>query len=125
MPENDPGVIAQYWEYAGLALGGFIAGVGALFGVKQRLQLEEPKKPSTESDHALIRALEKTVDALTKDVEHIRESRREEAQDLRDFMKRQENSTVEIFREIRSMNGSVQALEAQMNMVIKNNGSSR
>lgn len=122
MPGNDPGIIGQYWEYAGLALGSFLAGVGAIFGVTKRRQ---PEDAPADSDHALIRALEKQLDALTKDVEHIRESRREEAQDLRDFMKRQDDSTAEIFREIRSMNGSVKSLEARMDMVVKSNGAAK
>lgn len=124
MPGNDPGIIGQYWEYAGIAFGGFLAGVGAIFGVQKRQRTEERETPA-ESDHALVRALEKKVDALTKDVEHIRESRREEAQDLKDFMKRQEDHTAEIFREIRSMNGSVKALEARMDMVVERNGAAK
>lgn len=124
MPGNDPGIIGQYWEYAGIAVGGFLAGVGAIFGVRKR-QIPEDRETPAESDYALIRALEKKVDALTKDVEHIRESRREEAQDLKDFMKRQEDHTAEIFREIRSMNGSVKALEARMDMVVKSNGAAK
>lgn len=108
--KHDP----SFWQNAGLAIAGILAGAGAMFGAKRRTRNATGDKVRTE-----IRNLQDAALTMSQEIRHMQEAHKAQVATMERIEQEHNIVIAELFREIKGISLSLREVATEVKFALK------